>query len=220
MTIRAIFFDLDDTLHDHLYPFSKAFVTTFPLFVNQVHIESLYKRFRECSDLLWKQYRDNELSLEELRIKRIKLVLGEFDITITNKDAFDFQCEYEECLNQLKFFPEIPNLLETLKSKGFMIGIITNGPTDHQYNKIKSLSLTKYIPRSMITISDEVGIAKPNPEIFHHVAQKISIHPSELVYIGDSWINDVVAPAKAGCGIQFGIIIVIGSEIRTLNHWQ
>jgi putative hydrolase of the HAD superfamily len=198
MTVRGVFFDLDDTLHDHLYPFSKAIKATFPLIAEQVHIESLYKKFRECSDLLWRDYTVNELTLEELRIQRIVLALREFDIYIENEEAYDFQSHYQSCLTNLQLFSEVPELLQTFKSMGLQIGIITNGPIKHQYSKITSLGLIKYIPRNLIFISDEVGVAKPNPEIFHHVAQKINIRPSELIYIGDSWINDVVAPAKAG----------------------
>lgn len=198
MGIKAIFFDLDDTLHDHLFPFLNAFKTTFPIYDEQVHMESLYKKFRDYSDLLWIEYSKNELTLEEHRVNRIVLALESFNIRITNEAASEFQKQYDLMLNNLQLFPEVPELLVTIINKGYKIGIITNGPTEHQFNKIKSLGLTKYITREWIFISDEVGIAKPNPEVFSHVAKKVKLLPDELLYVGDSWPNDVVAPSGAG----------------------
>jgi HAD superfamily hydrolase (TIGR01549 family) len=198
MAIKAIFFDLDDTLHDHLYPFSKAFKDSFPDLYQQMDVELLYKKFRDFSDLLWKKYSIQELTLEELRIARIVMALEYFQKGITNEQASDFQAQYELNLDNLQLFAEVPELINVMKAKGKFVGIITNGPVQHQFNKINSLDLTSYVSRDHIFISDEVGVAKPNKQIFHHVAQKVNMTPSEIVYIGDSWPNDVVAPIEAG----------------------
>ncbi len=198
MAIKAIFFDLDDTLHDHLHPFSKAFKDSFPDLYEQMDVESLYKKFRDFSDLLWKKYSNHELTLEELRIARIVMALEYFQKGITNEQASDFQAEYELNLDNLQLFTEVPELINVIKAKGKLVGIITNGPVKHQFNKINSLGLTSYVSGDHIFISDEVGVAKPNKQIFHHVAQKVNMIPSEILYIGDSWPNDVVAPMEAG----------------------
>ncbi|OLS38415.1 HAD family hydrolase [Bacillus sp. MRMR6] len=198
MEIKAIFFDLDDTLHDHLLPFSKAFKMTFPTFDKQIEIEAVYKKFRDFSDLLWKKYSVGELTLEQLRIDRLVLAMNYFNIFISDKQAVEFQAQYEEGLNRLRLFPEVPELIENLKSKEIHVGIITNGPVEHQFNKIKLLGLTNHIPREMMTISDEVGVAKPNPQIFHQVSDRHGFSANEILYIGDSWPNDVVAPLEAG----------------------
>lgn len=198
MAIKAIFFDLDDTLHDHLYPFSKAFKDSFTNLYQQLDVESLYKKFRDFSDLLWKKYSNQELTLEELRIARIVMALEYFQKSITNEQASDFQAQYEMNLDDLKLFAEVPELINVIKAKGKLVGIITNGPVQHQFNKINSLGLTSYVSRDHIFISDGVGVAKPNKQIFHHVAQKVNMIPSEMLYIGDSWPNDVVAPMEAG----------------------
>lgn len=41
LDIKAIFFDLDDTLNDHLWPFFEAFTAVFPIYKRQVHMESV-----------------------------------------------------------------------------------------------------------------------------------------------------------------------------------
>jgi HAD superfamily hydrolase (TIGR01549 family) len=121
-----------------------------------------------------------------------------FQQSITNEQASDFQAHYELNLDNLQLFEEVPELINIIKAKGKLVGIITNGPVQHQFNKISSLGLTSCVSREHIFISDEVGVAKPNKQLFHHVAQKVNLIPSEILYIGDSWPNDVVAPMEAG----------------------
>lgn len=198
LVIKAVFFDLDDTLHNSQLPFSDAFKKFFPFYHKTVHQDLLYKNFRDFSDLLWESYVNNEITLEHLRIERLVLALKRFKITISKELANEFQKQYEVESKKLQLFPEVPELLETINRNGYKIGIITNGPIEHQLNKIKSLNLTTYIPKELIFISDAVGVAKPNPQIYHHVVERVDFSSSELLYIGDSWANDVVGSFEAG----------------------
>ena len=197
LTIKAVFFDLDDTLHDHLQPFSNSIKTTFPEYYKLVEVEFLYKKFRHFSDILWKNYSSNLLSLEELRIRRVIQAFKSFDIQIPIEQAKQFQSHYELDSRHLQLFPDVIELLETLKRNGLFFGIITNGPVAHQFTKISSLGLLDYVSRNLIYISDGVGIAKPNPGIFNYVAERTGYLPHEMVYVGDSWENDVAAPLDA-----------------------
>ncbi|MFS0779638.1 HAD family hydrolase [Neobacillus sp. 3P2-tot-E-2] len=134
MAIKAIFFDLDDTLHDHLYPFSKAFKDSFPHLYEQMDVVSLYKKFRDFSDLLWKKYSNHELTLEELRIARIEMAFEYFKKGINTEQASEFQAQYELNGDNLQLFAEVPELINEIKAKGILVGIITNGPVQHQFS--------------------------------------------------------------------------------------
>ncbi|MGG5252722.1 HAD-IA family hydrolase [Neobacillus sp. SM06] len=81
-------------------------------------------------------------------------------------------------------------MLKHLKDEGYELGIITNGPTEHQMQKIKSLGIRKYISRELMFVSDEVRAANPGPKIFHHAPIRVGYSLKELLYIGDSWTND------------------------------
>lgn len=196
--IQAIFFDLDDTLHDSLYPFEHAIKTLLPGVAPGFDMNTLYIKFREASDWLWKDYVAGKMSLSELRTKRIILALKSMDITIDTTSAQAFQKQYEINQGQLKMFPEVPSIFGALKDKGIIVGMITNGPVEHQHKKISSLGLTSYIPAHLIFVSDGVGVAKPNPDIFHHVRNHVNILPHGLLYVGDSWENDIAGSSKAG----------------------
>ncbi|MFP3122485.1 HAD family hydrolase [Ectobacillus funiculus] len=198
MAIKAIFFDLDDTLHDHQKPFTDSLHKMFPEHAEILAPEDTYKKFRYFSDLLWEDYCQSRLTLEELRVQRMVLALKEYEISISNEVAQQFQLQYEAALNAIELFPEVPELLTTLSNQGFELGIITNGPTAHQRNKMKCLGITQYIPEHRIFVSDAVGHAKPDPRIFHEAAKTVDCAPEHILYIGDSWTNDIVGSSKAG----------------------
>lgn len=197
MTIKAIFFDLDDTLHDHMQPFSKSVQTVFPTF-KATSIQTVYKNFREESDKLWPMYCQGELTIQDMRTERITRTLRNFQFPISLKKAEQFQQTYEDALNHLTLFPEVLDVIFYLKERNYQLGIITNGPTDHQNKKIELLELKQFIPKEFIFISDEVGMAKPDPAIFQYASDQIDIYPEETLYIGDTWENDVVGPIEAG----------------------
>jgi HAD superfamily hydrolase (TIGR01549 family) len=198
MAIEAIFFDLDDTLHDSQFPFEHTVEKLLPEVASGYDMNHLYKKFREASDWLWKDYVKGDISLSELRTRRIILALKSIDISIDTSVAQAFQQQYEKNQGQLKMFPEVPEVVKALKEKGIVVGMITNGPVEHQHKKISSLGLNSHIPTNLIFVSDGVGVAKPNPDIFHHVRERVNIVPQRILYVGDSWENDIVGPTTAG----------------------
>jgi HAD superfamily hydrolase (TIGR01549 family) len=198
MTVKAVFFDLDDTLHDHLAPFTKTIEKIFPQYDPTLSMIDLYKTFRHYSDLLWIDYSNRTITLEKLRIQRIQLALNDYGMSLSDSEAEIFQFQYEKMLENLQLFPEVLALMEKLTDLNYTIGIITNGPVDHQWNKIRSLKLLTHIKEDHIFVSDGVGAAKPNPAIFNFASKKVDVLPENMIYVGDSWVNDVIAPMKAG----------------------
>lgn len=198
MTLKTIFFDLDDTLHDHMQPFFKSVQTVFPTFDKGTSIQTVYKKFREVSDELWPIYCQGEIDIQDMRTERITRTLHSFQFPISLKDAEQFQQTYEEALNHLQLFPDVLNVILYLIEKNYQLGIITNGPTEHQNKKIELLGLKQFISKEFIFVSDEVGVAKPDSAIFQYACDKTDISPEETLYIGDTWENDVVGPIEAG----------------------
>jgi HAD superfamily hydrolase (TIGR01549 family) len=198
MKITTIFFDLDDTLHDHQKPFANSLRASFSYLPEEFPIDLAYKRLRYHSDVLWKDYVNHSIELYELRLKRIVLALRDFDIEISKEQAALFQEQYEKELSRITLLPEVPTLLHTLKEHGIQIGLITNGPVQHQINKINALRLHEYFSPDLMIISDGVGFAKPDPRIFQEAASRIEAPPEQILYVGDTWHNDVVGPITAG----------------------
>jgi putative hydrolase of the HAD superfamily len=76
------------------------------------------------------------------------------------------------------------------------VALVTNGPPDIQRHKI---SQTGYSPKfAAVLISGELGIGKPDPEVFRHAVRTIGALPEETVMVGDSWERDVEGALSAG----------------------
>jgi|Deesub1362A_J573_1020465.scaffolds.fasta_scaffold00222_48 HAD superfamily hydrolase (TIGR02253 family) len=86
-------------------------------------------------------------------------------------------------------------LLNSLMGK-FKLGLITNGPARVQKEKINKLDIQKYF--DIILISGEIGVAKPNPEIFKLALKNLKVHPENAIFVGDSYEYDIVGAKRIG----------------------
>jgi FMN hydrolase / 5-amino-6-(5-phospho-D-ribitylamino)uracil phosphatase len=95
----------------------------------------------------------------------------------------------------LKLFPEAVPVLERVREQTG-VGMITNGPSEIQRNKIKLLGIGSLFP--FILVSEEIDIWKPDPRIFQRAMQLGDATQDETVYIGDNPFHDVAGAKAAG----------------------
>ena len=88
------------------------------------------------------------------------------------------------------------DVLETLKTRGFKLGLITNGTERSQMGKIERLDLHAYF--ETIVISETTGIKKPDPEIFKMALNDLNLKASEAYYVGDHPTNDIAGAETIG----------------------
>ena len=62
-------------------------------------------------------------------------------------------------------------------------GIISNGDKTQQRQKLKKTGIDHYF--STVVISGDIGVSKPDPEIFLHACKLADKNPSDCYYIGD-----------------------------------
>lgn len=194
----AIFFDLDDTLYDHLVPFKEAVRQVLSPDESSLDYAELFYKVRHHSDMLWPMYLRGEIPLEETRVRRLELAFAEYGLELDRDQASAVQAAYISRQYSINMIDGVREHLERFIADGHKVGIITNGPKDHQMNKIRGLGLDQMIPEDMIFISDAVGLAKPDPEIFVHVNRETGTTADNSLYIGDTWANDVVGALAAG----------------------
>ncbi|MGQ4824301.1 HAD-IA family hydrolase, partial [Enterococcus faecalis] len=92
---------------------------------------------------------------------------------------------------------ELKKTLDFLKEKNVPLGIITNGPTDHQTKKLKQLQLNNWIPSRNMLISQATGFQKPEKEIFQLAEKEFHMLPEETLFVGDNYDNDVLGAKSA-----------------------
>lgn len=206
---KALLFDIDDTLYDLAQPFYRAYEEVF-LKEDVVNADGVYRKSRDAdwmerlflasrkySDQIFALAQEREISEEEMFIYRIRQALADFGKVISDQKAMEFQKAYETYQLQITLSATVRKLLKLCRDR-FVLGVITNGLSVHQRNKIKTLRLEAYIPKENIFVSGEVGVPKPDPKIFAHALQHLGIAPAQACFIGDSYAHDIVGAKNAG----------------------
>ena len=169
-----LIFDIDDTLYDQLKPFKDAFEKVFSEY-NDIPCIELYKKSRKYSDDIFEQTEKGLLSLEEMHVYRISKAFHDYGLEIEREKALKFQKEYASNQGKISISKGMLNLLDFGKKNNITMGIITNGPTEHQTNKVKALGLEKWIDSKNIFISESMNISKPDVKAFKFVEDKMNI---------------------------------------------
>jgi HAD superfamily hydrolase (TIGR01549 family) len=86
--------------------------------------------------------------------------------------------------------------LQTLRGRGLKLGVVSNGSISSQYTKLDVIGIRSLF--SVILISDEVGIKKPDPRIFQMALDKLGLLPSEAIFVGDNPALDVAGSRAVG----------------------
>lgn len=106
--------------------------------------------------------------------------------------------EYRRLRNEsLKLYDEVEGALRTLADR-FALGIVSNGPSEIQWYKVRRFHLEELI--DAIVISGDVGVHKPDPAIFRIALGRLSSSPGEAIHVGDSLRDDVAGANAAGLG--------------------
>jgi len=196
--IRAIVFDVDDTIYDQQAPYRIAMEKEFPDFPME-EMNRAYIRFRHYSDIGFPRVMAGEWTVEYFRFWRAQQTLLEFGYReISEEEGNHFQKVYEHELENITMLDEMRLTLEFLKSKNVPVGVITNGPTEHQLKKVKQLGLYDYIDPSHVIVSQATGFQKPQKEIFNLAAHQFGFDPATTLYVGDNYDNDVSGAHNAG----------------------
>ena len=87
------------------------------------------------------------------------------------------------------------NLLKNLHKKGIYTGLISNCYSD-EAKIIKESAL--YPLFDAVMLSYEQGMAKPDPAIYHKMAEELGVKPEECLYVGDGGCRELFTAREIG----------------------
>lgn len=193
--IKAIIFDLDDTLFDRkaaqvqiLHSFQQKYADLF----EDIEGSMVVTAFFEADRLADEHFLVNGDG-QSLRLNRFRFFLNM--LSVEEDFAEEMTAYYNELYSQAD--PEISGARDVIgKLQGkYRLGVITNGATKAQYLKLANLGIKDKF--DIILISEEAGMQKPDPQIFWKAAEKLSIRPDECLYVGNSFNGDIVGAKNA-----------------------
>lgn len=110
--------------------------------------------------------------------------------------------EYLHCFpSHTTLFDDTVDTLRTLRRRGYLTGIITNGSRLLQNRKLDVSGLRPLLDISVV--SGDEGVHKPDPELFRRAAARLCLAPEQCVYVGDHPVNDIQGAQSAGMRTVF-----------------
>lgn len=105
--------------------------------------------------------------------------------------------QYEEM--RWTIFPDALPTLETLRRKGYRLGLVSNVSDDALIQRlIRRLGLEPYLRPALNSAG--IGIRKPDPQIFQLVLEEWDLEPGDVVMVGDALEADILGARLAGLG--------------------
>lgn len=208
--IKAVLFDVDGTLFDRSLAQRRVLeviVQQFPHIFGAFEMERVAEAFAESDRITTADF-EAGIPSDGLRQKRSRLFLQLLDLqehdladAITEIYVRDYPTVDASMAGAVPLVKEL--------SRQFIVGVVSNGLPDVQYRKLEAMNLQQVL--SCIVLSEEIGIRKPDPRIFHHAARLLQLQPSECLYVGDSYASDVVGAKTSGmlaCWLKRGQSVI------------
>ena len=136
------------------------------------------------------QERNMELRFEEL-YSRVLLRLG---INPT-EEVLDRIYELYKGSYSFETVPEAEEVLQSLYRK-YKLAVVSNATSQLPRFALKKSGLRKFF--QVVVVSRDLGVRKPDPEIFRHALERLKVKPEEAIHVGDSMKHDVKGAKKAG----------------------
>ncbi len=193
-----LLFDLDHTLWDFN---TNCKNTLYELYLEHEHElksidkELFFTTFLKINSEIWHLFDQNKISKEEMRIRRFRDLLQNFDINNdilanTLEDKYLFRCPKKGAL--LPYSLDFLNLVKD----AFEICLITNGFHQVQLEKVKYSGLDVYFEH--IFSSESTQSKKPEAKFFNHVLSHYQLDPEKTLIIGDNPYTDIQGAKNMG----------------------
>lgn len=182
--MRVICFDLDDTLYKEIDYLKSAYRE-----IAAYAVEHCHSRADSSFVLSGKAYDEMLMAYEEGNnaFNRLNEFLG-IDLPVSEYLRI-YRCHKPN----LSLSDDVVSVLNSLKPSGCIIGLITDGRSIQQRNKIEALGLNQWIKDEDVVISEELGCEKPSSANYEYFMRRYP--ESEIfMYVGDNLEKDFITP--------------------------
>ncbi|NEB80028.1 HAD family hydrolase [Streptomyces sp. SID14478] len=196
MPIRAIVWDIDDTLFDYATADTtgmREHLAAEGLLDGFGGVEPALERWRALTREYWARFEAGELAWEEQRRERVRAFVGD----ALGDGAADgwfrrYLAHYEAAW---ALFPDTVPALDALAAT-HRHAVLSNSSLHNQDRKLRVLGVRDRF--EAVVCAAELGVAKPEAAAFHAVCEELDLPPHEVAYVGDQPDTDARGAVEAG----------------------
>ncbi len=223
--IRALLFDLDDTLMAHTRAVDEAIAVAQRAAGGAFAADdpaAVQRRWAELEELHYTRYLTGELTYLGQRVARARDVLAPYGIDLSDEEALAwFDAYLVGYRDAWRLFDDVLPALAALRAAhpDLLLGIITNGDLAFQTDKLHRIAFWDELALTPVRAdgsvdepqragrliaSGELGVTKPDARIFHAAAAALGVESGACAYVGDRVRTDAVGAHAAG---MLGILL-------------
>ncbi|WP_344241678.1 HAD family hydrolase [Actinocorallia libanotica] len=188
--VKAVLWDVDDTLFDHTGADRKAFHLHFTA-EGLPSDDAALATWRELTEAAYARFTAGELTFPGQRRERARAYLGP-ETTDDEADAWftRYIAHFEAS------WTAFPDAAPALAELPYRHAVLSNSVNTVQERKLTHLGLRHHF--ELLLCSDDVGHSKPDPRAFHAACKALDLPPEQVAYIGDRLDLDALGAHAAG----------------------
>jgi putative hydrolase of the HAD superfamily len=204
--IKAVVFDLDNTLVDFMKMKRRAIEAAIPAMIDA----GLQTSEDEAQKIIDDIYKSEGIEYQSVFDVFLQRVLNKVDYKILSAGIVAYRKAREA---ELTPYPHVYSTLISLSKLGIKLGIVSDAPVKEAWLRLAYLNF-HHIFDAVVTF-DETGERKPSPVPFNAILKKLNVKPEESLMVGDWAERDIVGAAKVGMKTAFARY---GDTFNTIEH--
>lgn len=204
--IKAIIFDLDNTLVDFMKMKRAAIDAAIPAMIDA----GLDITFEEATRTIDDIYLDKGIEYQQVFDLFLQRTLNRIDYKILASGIVAYRKAREAALIP---YPHVYSTLIQLSKRGLKLGIVSDAPIKEAWLRLAFMNF-HHLFDAAVTF-DETGERKPSPLPFRTILMKLDTQPEESLMVGDWAERDIVGAQKIGMKTAFA---KYGDTFNTQSH--
>lgn len=204
--IKAVVFDLDNTLVDFMKMKRRAIEEAIPAMIDAgLDITPEYAK-----KLIDEIYKEQGIEYQKVFDEFLKRVLQKVNYKVLSAGIVAYRRAREASLTP---YPHVYSTLNIIMKMGVKMGILSDAPIKEAWLRLAYLNL-HHIFDAVVTF-DETGERKPSPLPFRIILERLNVEAHEALMVGDWAERDIVGAAKVGMKTAFARY---GDTFNTEHH--
>ena len=189
MAIRAVLFDLDNTLIDFWKFKNKCMGAALDAMIKA----GLKIERKKAGQIVLGIFREFGMEYKYIFQEFMKRAIGKIDYRILAHGMIAYRNARISCLTE---YPQVRETITKLKKKGYKIAIVSDAPRQKAWMRIVLMGIDNFMD-AVITY-DDTGKRKPHSLPFKKAVEKLKVKPQEILMVGDSISKDMKGAKSLG----------------------
>lgn len=204
--IKAVIFDLDNTLVDFMRMKRRAIEAAIPAMIDAGLDISQEEAHQQIDEI----YNEQGIEYQQVFDLLLQRKLNRLDHKILSAGIVAYRRAREAALTP---YPHVYSTLFELQKRGIKLGILSDAPSKEAWLRLAYMNL-HHIFDAIVTF-DDTGRRKPEAIPFNYILERVNVKPEEALMVGDWAERDVIGARNVGMKTAFARY---GDTFNTETH--